>query len=125
MADENEQDPKSGLPNQEELDKRIEEIKRAVVLGANEAQQRLKKAVSKASDYFQQIQTPSPQPRATSVEEQRLRQLVDDWSTENWRVARDLGTSMDLVSWSSDEVWELTVETRWETRNLEIVTEPY
>jgi hypothetical protein len=125
MADEKEQDPKSGLPNQEDLDKRIEEIKRAMVLGANEAQQRLKRAVNKASDYFQQIQTPSPQPRTTSVEEQRLRQLVDNWSTENWRVARDLGTYMDVVSWSTDEVWELTVETRWETRNMEVLTEAY
>src|SRR5579859_409696 len=127
MADENEQEPKSGLPNQEEIDKRIEEIKRAVVLGANEAQLRLKKAVTKASDYFQQVQTPSSssQPRVTSVEEQRLRQLVDNWSTENWRVARDLGTYMDVVSWSSDEIWELTVETRWETRNMEIITEAY
>lgn len=128
MADENEQDPKLGLPNQEEIDKRIEEIKRAVALGANEAQLRLKRAVSKASDYFQQIQTQTPSPqqtRATSVEEQRLRQLVDDWSTENWRVARDLGTYMDIVSWSTDEVWEVTVETRWETRNMEVITEAY
>jgi hypothetical protein len=30
-----------------------------------------------------------------------------------------------VVSWSSDEVWELTIETRWETRNMEISTEPY
>ena len=125
MDEEKEQDPKSGLPNQDELDKRIEEIKRVVVLGANEAQLRLKKAVNKATDYFQQIQTSSPQYRANSAEEQRLRQLVDGWSTENWRVARDLGTSMEVVSWSNDEVWELTVETRLETRNMEIVTEAY
>jgi hypothetical protein len=128
MADENEQDPKSGPLNQDEIDKRIEDFKRVVALGANEAQLRLKKAVNKASDYFQQVQvqTSSPaQRRANSVEEQRLRQLVDAWSTENWRVARDLGTYMDVVSWSNDEVWELTVETRWETRNMEISTEPY
>jgi hypothetical protein len=127
MADEKEQDPKLGLPNQEEIDKRIEDFKRVVSLGANEAQLRLKKVVDKASDYFQQVQvqaTPA-QHRANSVEEQRLRQLVDSWSTENWRVARDLGTYMDVVSWSTDEVWELTVETRWETRKMEFTTEPY
>ena len=38
MADENEQDPKSGLPNQDEIDKRIEDFKRVVALGASEAQ---------------------------------------------------------------------------------------
>src|SRR5262249_29439313 len=118
MSDENEQDPKSDLPNQDEIDKRIEDIKRVVVQGANEAQLRLKQVVNKASDYFQQIQTSPAQRRATSVEEQRLRQLVDSWSTENWRVARDLGTYMDVVSWSTDEVWEVTVETRWETRTM-------
>jgi hypothetical protein len=125
MAHEKEQDPKLGLPSQEEIDKKIEELRRAVSLGANEAQLRLRRAVDKANDYFQQIQTSSPQYRANSIEEQRLRQLVDSWSTENWRVARDLGTYMEVVSWSTDEVWELTVETRWETRSMEISTEPY
>ncbi len=125
MAEEKEQDPKSGLPNQEEIDKKLEDFKRVMVSGANEAQLRLKRAVDRASDYFQQIQASPAQPRAASIEEQRLRQLVDGWSTENWRVARDLGTYMDLVSWSTDEVWELTVETRWETRTMEVATEPY
>jgi hypothetical protein len=125
MDDEKEQDPNSGLPNQDEIDKRIEDFKRVVAQGASEAQLRLKRAVNKASDYFQQVQTSPVQYRTSSIEEQRLRQLVDSWSTENWRVARDLGTYMELVSWSSDEVWELTIETRWETRNMEISTEPY
>jgi hypothetical protein len=125
MDDDKEQDPNFGLPNQDEIDKKIESIKRVVAHGANEAQLRLKMVVNKASDYFQQIQTAPAQTRATSVEEQRLRQLVDSWSTENWRVARDLGTYMDVVSWSNSEVWEVTVETRLETRNIEISTEPY
>ena len=125
MDDENEQGPKSGLPNQDEIDKRIEDFKRVVALGASEAQLRLKQVVNKASDYFQQVQSSPSQRRTSNIEEQRLRQLVDSWSTENWRVARDLGTYMDVVSWSTDEVWELTVETRWETRNMEISTEPY
>src|SRR5436309_9969473 len=124
MADEKEQDPKSGLPNQDEIDKRIEDLKRVVAQGANEAQLRLKMVVNKASDYFQQVQTSPAQHRASSIEEQRLRQLVDSWSTENWRVARDLGTYMDVVSWRNDEVWELTVEACWETCNMEYFTEP-
>jgi hypothetical protein len=117
----------AGQPNQDEIDKRLEEIKRKVSQGANEAQERLKKAFNKASDYWQNVQvqtTPTPR-QASSVEEQRIRQLVNTWSNENWRVARDLGNYMDLVSSTTDEVWELTIETRWETRNMEIVSEPY
>ncbi len=101
MSDENGQDPYNhyeGQPNpnmsQENLDKRIEDIKRVVVQGATEAQQ-------------------------------RIRQLANLWSNENWRVARDLGTYMNLVSWSNDEVWVASTETRWETRTMEIITEPY
>ena len=125
MDNENDRDPRSGLPNQDEIDKRIGDLKRVVSQGASEAQLRLKKVVNKASDYFQQVQTSPTPPRVASLEEQRLRQLADAWSTENWRVARDLGTYMEVISWSSDEVWELTIETRWETRAMEVTTEPY
>ena len=125
------QDPESGTgygggqPDSGDMDKRIEDIKRVVTQGANEAQQRIKRVVDKASEYWQQVQV-APTPRQpSSVEEQRIRQLANMWSTENWRVARDLGTYMNVVAWSTDEVWEVTVQTRWETRQMEMGTEPY
>ncbi len=134
MSDENGREPYNhyeGQPDpnmsQENLDKRIEDIKRVVVQGAAEAQQRIKRVVDKANDYWQQVQvqtTPTAH-QATSVEEQRIRQLANLWSNENWRVARDLGNYMELVSWSTDEVWLASTETRWETRSMEIITEPY
>lgn len=119
----------AGWTNQEDIDKRIEDIKRLVVQGASEAQQRFKQVVSRANEYLQQAQTtpatpPAPK-QAASVEEQRIRQLANTWSNANWRVARELGNYMDIVSWSIDEVWEVTLQTRWETRSLEIVSEPY
>src|SRR5581483_10206829 len=123
MSDEYGQDPDykyEGQPDpnmsQDSFDKRIEEIRRVVVQGASEAQQRIKRVVDKASDYWQQAQaTPTPR-QPTSVEEHRIRQLANLWSNENWRVARELGTYMDIFSFGTDEVWEVTVETRWETR---------
>lgn len=127
MADEWEQGYKGGKgqPNQEDIEKQIAEIRRVVVQGANEAQQRIKQVVDKANGYWQQAQT-TPTPRqATSMEEQRIRQLANTWSAGNWRVARDLGTYMDIVCWSSDEMWEVTLQTRWETRNMEVANEPY
>src|SRR4051794_13724401 len=119
MGEEWEQDPHSepGQPNQDEIDKRLEDIKRKVTKGASEAQLRLKRAFNKAGDYWQSAQTTLTPRQPNSAEEQRIRQLADTWSIENWRVARDLGTYMDAVSWSTNEIWELTLETRWETRN--------
>jgi hypothetical protein len=108
-------------PGPDEMDKRIEDIKRV----ANEAQQRLKRVAGKANDYWQQAQvTPTPR-QPISVEEQRIRQLANMWSNENWRLAKDLGTYMDIISWSIDEVWEMTIQTRWEIRAMETVNEPY
>lgn len=127
MGDEWEQNPQpgNGKPGQDDIDKRLEEIRRTVVQGANEAQLRIKRVVEKAGGYWQQAQTVTTPHQASSDDEQRIRQLANMWSSENWRIARELGTYMELVSWSSDEVWEVTLQTRWETRAMEMVTEPY
>src|SRR3989440_4194644 len=131
MGDEWEKDhqlppnPGTGQPNQDDIDKRIEDIRRTLVQGATEAQQRFKRVAGRASEYWQQAQTVTRPHQASSEEEQRIRQLANMWSSENWRVARELGTYMDIVSTSTDEVWEITLQTRWETRTMEVVTEPY
>jgi len=129
MGDEWEQDsgpaPSSGQPNQDDLDRRIEEIRRKVIEGSNEAQQRIKRVVDRAGEYWQQTSAPLEPRRASSVEEERIRQLANIWSAGNWQLARELGTYMDLVSWGEDEVWEIMVQTRWETRSMELVSEPY
>jgi hypothetical protein len=115
-----------GLPNAGDIDKRIEEIGRALAQSANEVQQRLKRVVDKAGVYWQQTQTPPARPYVPGdIEEERIRQLINSWAAGNWRVARELGTYMEIVAMSRDEVWEVTVQTRWETRAMEIITEPY
>ena len=110
---------------QDEIDKQLKEITRVVMQGANEAQLRFKRVIDKAGGYWQQVQTPPTPRQASDTEEQRLRQLINNWSSENWRVTRDLGNYMDIVSIATDEVWEIALETRWETRSLEIISEPY
>lgn len=112
-------------PDQSNLDKRIEDIRKAVTKGASEATQRIKRVADKAGDYWQQAQAAPTAHQVDDVEEQRIRQLTNLWSNENWRVARELGSYMDLISWGSDEVWEISLETRWETRSMEVVSEPY
>src|SRR6266699_31228 len=111
--------------SQDDLDKRIEEIRRKVIEGTSEAQQRIKRVVDRAGGYWQQSNAPLQARQASSVEEERIRHLANMWSAGNWQLARELGTYMDLVSWSEDEAWEVTIQTRWETRSLEMVSEPY
>lgn len=115
------QDEQPKQPSQDEMDKRLEEIKRV----ANEAQQRIKRVANKATDYWQQAQTMPTPKQAASTDELRIRQLANMWSNENWRLAKDLGTYMDILSWSIDEVWEASIQTRWEIRSMETVSEPY
>ena len=112
MGDQWDQDPhttnnnNTGRPTQDDIDKQLKEIRRVVAQGANEAQVRIKRVVDKAGDYWQQVQTPPTTPRqASSVEEQRLRQLINAWSNENWRVARELGIKVPQeLLYRADEV---------------------
>ncbi len=125
MGDEWQQGPNSGRPTQDDLDKRLEDIRRKVIEGTTEAQQRLKRVVDKAGNYWQQSNTPLQPRQATSAEEERIRRLANTWSLGNWQIARELGTYMELISWTDDEIWEVTTQTRWETRSMEAVAEPY
>src|SRR5437868_14631692 len=99
MGDEWEQDngsePGSGQPNEDDLDKRIEEIRRKVIEGTSEAQLRIKRVVDKAGEYWQHTNTPLEPRLASSVEEERIRHLANLWSLGNWQLARELGTYMD------------------------------
>ena len=125
MGDEWDQNPTSEQPFQDDLDKRIEEIRRKVIEGTGEAQQRIKRVVDKAGEFWQQTYSPLEPRYASSIEEERIRHLANVWSLGNWQLARDLGTYMEVVSWSEDEVWEVAIQTRWETRSMEIISEPY
>ncbi|HET8840771.1 MAG TPA: hypothetical protein VFN35_04855 [Ktedonobacteraceae bacterium] len=111
--------------NQENIDKRIEDIKRLVIQGASEAQTRFKRVAERANEYWQQANT-LPEPRRSSnMEDERIRQFANIWSSGNWQIARELGNYMDIVSWQDDEAWDISLQTRWETRSLETVAEAY
>src|SRR2546421_2903286 len=111
MGDEWEQNPASEQPNQDDLDKRIEEIRRKVIESTSEAQLRIKRVVDKAGAYWQQTNTPLEARHATSTEEERIRHLANLWSLGNWQLARDLGTYMHIASWSEEEAWEIRFQT--------------
>jgi hypothetical protein len=72
MGEEWKQDPNStpGQTNQDDLDKRLEDIKRKLTKGANDAQLRIKRAFNKAGDYWQSAQQTALTPhQPSSVEE--------------------------------------------------------
>ena len=68
MGEEWEQDPHSasGQPNQDEIDKRLEDIKRKVTKGANEAQTRIKRVFNKAG-IIGRAHRPLPLPASLAV----------------------------------------------------------
>src|SRR5581483_8500316 len=110
---------------QENIDKRIEDIKRIVIQGAGEATRRFSRVAERATEYWQQASAvPTPR-RSSSMEEERIRQFANMWSSGNWQIARELGNYMDITSIHEDEAWEIGLQTRWETRSIEMVADAY
>lgn len=107
--------------NQENIDK----IKRLVIQGANEAQRRITRVAGRATEYWQQASSVPEPRRSSNMEEERIRQFANMWSSGNWQIARELGNYMEIVSWQADEAWEIGLQTRWETRGIETTAEAY
>lgn len=118
-------EPESQLFNQENIDKRIEEIKRLVIQGASEATRRFSRVAGRANEYWQQANSSLEPRQSSSTEEERIRQLANMWSSGNWQIARELGNYMEIVSSQQDEAWEIGLQTRWETRSIETTAESY
>jgi len=111
--------------NQENIDKRLEDIKRFVIYGASEATRRINRVAGRANEYWQQANfVPEPR-RSSNMEEELIRQFANMWSSGNWQIARELGNYMDIVAVQDDDAWEISLQTRWETRSLEMVAEAY
>lgn len=103
----------------------IDRIKRLVIQGASEAQRRFTRVAGRANEYWQQANAVPEPRRSSNMEEERIRQLANVWSSGNWQIARELGNYMDIVSWQDDEAWEISLQTRWETRSVETTAEAY
>ncbi|HEY3992169.1 MAG TPA: hypothetical protein VGM01_04725 [Ktedonobacteraceae bacterium] len=103
----------------------IDKIKRLVVQSATEAQRRFTRVAGRATEYWQQASSVPEARRSSNMEEERIRQLANVWSSGNWQTARELGNYMDIISWQDDEAWEIGLQTRWETRSIETNSEAY
>ena len=109
----------------ENKDTRIEDIKRIVIQGAGEATRRFSRVAERATEYWQQASAAPTPRRSSSMEEERIRQFANMWSSGNWQIARELGNYMDITSTHEDEAWEIDLQTRWETRSIEMVADAY
>ena len=103
----------------------IDKIRRLVIQRASEAQRRFTRVAGRATEYWQQASSVPEAHRSSNMEEERVRQLANIWSSGNWQIARELGNYMDIVSWQEDEAWEIGLQTRWETRSIETTAEAY
>ncbi len=117
--------PDSQAFSQENIDKRIEDIKRLVIQGASEATRRVSRVAGRANEYWQQANATLEPRHSSNVEEEHVRQMANKWSSGNWQIARELGNFMEIVSTQEDEAWEVSLQTRWETRSVETTTEAY
>jgi hypothetical protein len=111
--------------SQDNIDKRIEEIKRLVIQGASEATRRVSRVAGRANEYWQQANVTLEPRHSSNIEEEHIRQMANKWSSGNWQIARELGNFMEIVAIHEDEAWEISLQTRWETRSVETTTEAY
>ncbi|MGH2506041.1 MAG: hypothetical protein ACRDHZ_01250 [Ktedonobacteraceae bacterium] len=110
---------------QDNIDKRIEDIKRLVIQGASEATRRVSRVANRANEYWQQANATLEPRQSSNVEEEHIRQMANKWSSGNWQIARELGNFIEIVSTHDDEAWEVSLQTRWETRSIETTAEAY
>ncbi len=121
MGDNGQQYP----PNGDDLNQRLQDVGRMVRDGLNQAGERLRQTFDRLNQLWEES-APYPPSRLTgSREEEYLRRLARKWTAQDFLVTPDLAENMAIRSWEHADVWEISIQTRWETRNFEINTEPY
>jgi hypothetical protein len=112
-------------PDGDELNQRLQEAGRVFRDGLNEAGGRLRQAFDRLNEIWEES-APFTASRLTgSREEEYLRGLARKWTTQDFLVTPDLSENMAIRSWEHADLWEVSVQTRWEARRFEVSTEPY
>jgi hypothetical protein len=91
----------------------------------SQASGRLRQAFDRVNQLWEESAAPTPSRLTGSREEEYLRTLAKRWTAQDFLVTPDLSENMAIRSWDRADVWEISVQTRWESRNFEINTEPY
>ncbi len=121
MADDGQRFPPYG----DELSRRLQEASRMVRDGLNQASGRMRQAFDRVNQLWEESAVPAPSRLTGSHDEEYLRTLAKRWTAQDFLVTPDLSENMAVLSWDRTGVWEINVQTRWESRSFEINTEPY
>jgi len=108
-----------------ELIKSLEDARRIVQDNVAQAGQRFLRVLERAGQIWEESAIPRSQRAPTTQEEAYLRVLMGRWVAQEPLVARDVAEAADLVAWTESAVWDIVVRTRWETRVIEEISEPY
>ncbi|HEY7347281.1 MAG TPA: zinc finger-like domain-containing protein [Ktedonobacterales bacterium] len=112
-------------PDEDELNRRIQETSRMLRDGLNEVGGRLRQAFGRLNELWEESAPFTPSRLTGSREEEYVRGLAKKWATQDFLVTPDLSENMAIRSWEHDDLWEVSVQTRWEARRFEVSTEPY
>ncbi len=112
-------------PDEDELSRRLQDAGRMLRDGLNEAGGRLRQVFDRLNDLWEESAPFTPSRLTGSREEEYLRGLAKKWTTQDFLVTPDLSENMAIRSWERADLWEVSVQTRWEARRFEVSTEPY
>ena len=112
-------------PDGDELNRRLQEAGQMFRDGLNEAGGRLRQAFDRLNDLWEGSAPYTPSRLTGSREEEYLRGLARKWTAQDFLVTPDLSENMAIRTWEHADLWEVTVQTRWEARRFEVSTEPY
>ena len=121
MGDNGQQYP----PDGDELNRRLQDAGQMFRDGLNEAGGRLRQAFDRLNDLWEGSAPYTPSRLTGSREEEYLRGLARKWTAQDFLVTPDLSENLAIRTWEHADLWEVTVQTRWEARRFEVSTEPY
>ncbi len=113
------------FPPDDDLNQRVQDMGRMMRDGLSQASGRLRQAFDRLNQMWDES-APYPSSRLTgSREEEYVRGLAKRWVAQEFLVTPDLAENMAIRSWDHADVWDISVQTRWELRTFEMTTEPY
>lgn len=112
-------------PDGDDLDRQFQEAGRMFREGLNEFGGRLRQAFGRLNELWEESVPFTPSRLTGSREEEYVRALAKKWTDQDFLVTPDLSENMAIRSWERADLWEVSVQTRWESRRFEVSTEPY
>ncbi len=112
-------------PDGDDLNEQLQQMGRVVRDGLNQAGERFRQAFDRLNQLWEESAPYTPSRLTGSREEEYVRGLARKWAQQDFLVTPDLAENMLIRSWERIDLWEISIQTRWEVRTFEINTEPF